>query len=283
MKTFIIVKNSLKRKFAVSNYISFMLFFPLFLSLLFILVFSNMTTLKEEDNLKEQATYEKLGHFENQLYTVSYLEPKNKSESLPQPAIQIASTMLVFAILLQATYGMEQIHYLNQCVGKRVCLAPISKMSIYIGEYLASLLIALFEGIAISICMELFFKVGLSRNKGELFIIILCCSMMAIAVGIGIGLMIRDELVGSSLITFFILLGAFTSGGLTPGIIDFKLIKKFSFYTGITDSILDICQWGKVQHMGRLIMLTLGIGLFFISIGYVVAWRIKKWGDRHGD
>ncbi len=273
------MKNSLKRTFAKRNYITFMLVFPIVLASLFVVVFSNMEALEEQGKkyeLQEDITEEEIS---SKIYSLSFLESVKPVRDFSSPASQIAATMLVFSILFQSQHSLTQVYYLRKNIGKRILVAPVSKLSIYIGEFLGSLLVVLLEGIVVSVCLESFFSLGLSNHVGQLFVILLCCSMMATAIGMAIGIVIKDEMIASSVVTILILIEGFSSGGFTPGLISFKESSSFSFFTYITKGILDICRLGKVQEMGELMGITLGIGS--VSLGLATLWQLrnKKWGE----
>ncbi|WP_069999742.1 ABC transporter permease [Cellulosilyticum sp. I15G10I2] len=199
-----------------------------------------------------------------QLYNITRLVKPDKNYYI----LSIAATMIVFTVLIAGSYGSTGVHYIHKEVGKRVQSAPISKNTIYLGEYIASVILTFSQGCIIAAVVDAYFMIGFKNNPLQMIVIIILISMMSVALGVCIGALTQCEKTSEGIVSATTILLCFTSGGFNPNM-DIGKITAFSPVTVINKAIIDICLNYRVEDFNQTLLVILSFTLICLVMSYI--------------
>jgi len=203
------------------------------------------------------------------LYNVKSREPSSKNFFV----LSIAATMISFAVLMAGSYGSSQVYYIRKAVGKRVQSSPLSKNTIYFGEYISGVIMAFIQGGMITLICDLFFDIGFKNNPLQMIGLLVLLSMMSVSLGICIGALIPNEKVSGGIVSIVLMILCFTSGGFNPNM-DLGKIATYSPITVINKAIVDICMNQTAQNFAQTVLITLSLTALCLVIA-VISINIK--------
>lgn len=206
-------------------------------------------------------------------------EKIEKEETVPI-AIGMLVTMIVFGTLLGGQYGINQIFYIKEARGRRVVTAPIREVSLYVYELIASLLMLFVVTLGLTGIYNVLYDLGLEKNVLGVIGIIGALTVMAITLGVLIGMFVKSPAVGENLLSLVVIGVNFTSGGFTPGI-DLGIVGKLSPIRGVVEVLTNMIIKGETQGTFGVVASIFGgcTALLLIAFGLL---KIKKKGITYG-
>lgn len=233
---------------------------------------------REEGRETAYRSYKEIAELQSYKASRVYRLISLKGERASQDsALSIGVTMIAFTILLAASYGADQVVYMREALGQRLLTTPLSKESLYLGEYLGGTIMAFFQGSCLVLALEACFHLGLGRNMGEVLLLLLSTSLMSIALGILIGIVVPHQGLSNALVSLLVLVFCFTSGGMVPTT-EVGALANFSPVTLMNEGFMSICQKGSYPHLIPF-LLQIGIltgGLLFMSYLVLVLKKGKR-------
>ena len=212
------------------------------------------------------------GQLENRRYTIRTIDKSDKNFYV----LSIAATMISFAILMAGSYGTTEMHDIRKAVGKRIQCTPISINTIYFGEYISGVIMAFLQGCMIVLISDAVFNIGFRNNPVQMGILVLFLSLMSVAIGICIGVIVSDEKASNGAVSIVLMILCFTSGGLNPNM-ELGSIVRFSPITVVNKAILALCTSSNDAYFLDAVMTAAAITTVCLLIGFIgVHFRTKE-------
>lgn len=184
-------------------------------------------------------------------------------------------TMLVFGIMLGGSFGINQIFYMKQAVGKRTLTAPLSKYKLFIMEYTTSTLIIWGVGVVTAAIYQFIFKVNFFKVPIGIVLILLIASLLITLLGMTIGLYVKEKDMGENILSVIITCSVILSGKLMP-MFELGDITKLSPIKPLVEQLEGIIQSGQFTNVsmftGYLVI------VFGILLGFV-AFKFRREGE----
>ncbi|MGL5674943.1 MAG: ABC transporter permease [Cellulosilyticaceae bacterium] len=207
------------------------------------------------------------------LFTVDKLETSKTQDIVTNMII----AMLVFAMVLGGQFGVGQVGYLTQAVGKRITTASLKKEWVYGCEMIGCWLTCFGIDLIVAGAFEAIFDLGLDKNVIGTVAVVGMTTLLATLLGTAIGLMGESknmEDIYSFVATAIVIL----SGGLVPQL-NFGMLSYMSPVKASMDSLRQIITVGSIENMGHL-LLTMGV-VGVVVIGMAIIY-LKKGAMRRG-
>lgn len=220
-----------------------------------------------------QVLLNEIGHGEVQTTPVLWEYQKIPSQEAASITIGMALTMITFGALLGGQYGINQMFYIREAIGKRVLTAPVRESRLYTCEIISSSIILFSSTIILTGIYNVLFKLGLEKNIGATIVIIGGLTIMAITIGVIIGVLVPSLTAGESILSILVIVLNFTSGGFTPGV-DLGIVGELSPIKGIIDILTGISTTGEARGIGIVMITIVSICIGLLVIGNI-ALKVK--------
>lgn len=158
---------------------------------------------------------EKLGEINNYI-NKNYVEFKGINDKSEMKALDyFGITILMFVIFMGGTYGVSGIAHLKEDKGRRILLAPIKAIDVFIGEFLSASIFLIIQTAIVMCFSSIVFEVNYGRDPMILVPIILQC-FFSVSLGMIIGSFIKVESVAQNIIIIITMFLSFASGIFFP-------------------------------------------------------------------
>lgn len=204
--------------------------------------------------------------------------PMSAKGTVPGAIDYYAVTILVMTLMygsLYAAHGVAEDFLEN--MGKRLRSTPARSMSLYIGNMIGFVAVVFIQGLILIAFTAIVFKANWGDNLPMVLFIAFSLTVLSTALGMSASLLTRDRKVGTSLISLFVPLFTFISGGYAKIMDNNTVIKAIQTYgtpnslghTALFNTIYD----GSQSHVWISLAVIWGLVAAAFTICYAAGRR----------
>lgn len=219
------------------------------------------TIYKEDPSYVEKA----LNNFRNSYVELNGIEEEKQMSPMDYYGIAMITLMIMYG----AISGVYAAKELKESIGKRILIAPISKMRIFTAQLMAVVSVTSIQMIILVLFSKFVYKVNFGDNLALVFLILLCEIIMASSLGIALYHIFRNENVGMAIVQILIpILGSIS--GSYIGLPDDNPLAVIGRYVSpikwANISLMESIHLNKFDSIIPNISLTVLLAVIFISI-----------------
>lgn len=223
---------------------------------------------------KEDPTYveKSLNNFKSSYVELKGIEEEKQISVMDYYGISMITLMIMYG----AITGVYTAKELKDSVGKRILIAPISKMKIFTAQLISVVSVTSLQMLILIIFSKYVYKVNFGDNLALTFLILLCEIIMASSLGIALYHMFKNENVGMAVVQILVpILGSIS--GSYIGLPEDNLMAVIGRYISpikwTNISLMEYIHLNKFDSIIPNMTLTILISLVLI---YISALSYKK-------
>lgn len=196
------------------------------------------------------------------------IDKKSKARSIDFYGISMLTLIIMYSIMSNGMTSIDREK--NYGTLSRIIRLPISKFKIFMGITLGNLLVTIMQALIVIIFSNRLLGVNYGHDIGTVLLIIIAQITLCIAIGIAIGILIKNQSLARSLASIIIPVLTFTGGGYYPiermGSKVLENISRYSPIKRINDSIFEVIYSKDYTSVAPTVIITFGVALILLSI-----------------
>lgn len=184
-------------------------------------------------------------------------------------------TMLTLIILYASLTGAWSIkHEKIKKTGKRMLCSPMKKYEMLTGKLIGTVLVTIIQIFIVILFSKYILRVYWGQNFAVILGIIISEIVMAVSIGVGVGIIIKNENAMSGILNIFIPFIVFFGGGYVP-LSNFNspiinLISKASPLKWTNDAIFKVIYGGSFKYVPEALLFNLATAVVFITVSSIL-------------
>lgn len=200
------------------------------------------------------------------------IDKKAQARSIDYYGISMLTLIILYSITSNGMTSM--VREKDYGTLSRIIRLPISKFKIFMGITLGNLLVTIMQVLTLMICSNKLFGVNYGQDIGTVLLIIISQIVICIAIGISLGVLIKNHDLAKGLASIIIPILTFTGGGYYPiERIGSKVLENISRYSPIkriNDSIFQVIYQKDYTSVIPTVVVTLSVALVILTITTII-------------
>ena len=200
------------------------------------------------------------------------IDKKAQARSIDYYGISMLTLIILYSITSNGMTSM--VREKDYGTLSRIIRLPISKFKIFMGITLGNLLVTIMQVLTLMIFSNKLFGVNYGQDIGTVLIIIISQIVVCIAIGISLGVLIKNHDLAKGLASIIIPILTFAGGGYYPiERIGSKMLENISRYSPIkriNDSIFQVIYQKDYTSVIPTVVVTLSVALVILTITTII-------------